>query len=342
MSAVQQLGPELGIVGTCAALGLARATFYRRRQSASVHLAAAAPPHARELPVGRAPGACSTSLHEPRFVDLAPAEVYATLLDEGRYLCSERTMYRILDGESRGARAARPAPAPELHRARAARHRAQPALELGHHQAARPGEVDVLLPVRDPRRLQPLRRRLDGAHEENGGARREAHRGDVRAPGHRARPAHAPRRPRHVDDARKPVALLLADLGVTKTPLAAPRLRTTTPSRRRTSRRSSTGPTSPSASAASSTRASVCGDFFPWYNARASPRRPRPAHARAMSTTASRPSPRAQRAAVLDAAHLAHPERFVARRANATATRRRPSGSIGQTPRRPGHRRAHA
>jgi putative transposase len=35
-------------------------------------------------------------LHEPRFVDLAPAEVYATLLDEGLYLCSERTMYRVL------------------------------------------------------------------------------------------------------------------------------------------------------------------------------------------------------------------------------------------------------
>jgi putative transposase len=35
-------------------------------------------------------------LHEPRFVDLSPAEIYATLLDEGRYLCSERTMYRIL------------------------------------------------------------------------------------------------------------------------------------------------------------------------------------------------------------------------------------------------------
>ena len=37
-----------------------------------------------------------TRLHEPRFVDLAPAEVYATLLDEGAYLCSERTMYRLL------------------------------------------------------------------------------------------------------------------------------------------------------------------------------------------------------------------------------------------------------
>ena len=35
-------------------------------------------------------------LHEPRFVDLPPDEVYATLLDEGRYLCSARTMYRIL------------------------------------------------------------------------------------------------------------------------------------------------------------------------------------------------------------------------------------------------------
>ncbi len=41
-------------------------------------------------------------LHAPRFVDVAPAEVYATLLDEGRYLASERTMYRLLaaEGES--------------------------------------------------------------------------------------------------------------------------------------------------------------------------------------------------------------------------------------------------
>ena len=35
-------------------------------------------------------------LHEPRFADQAPAEIYATLLDEGRYLCSTRTMYRLL------------------------------------------------------------------------------------------------------------------------------------------------------------------------------------------------------------------------------------------------------
>ena len=40
------------------------------------------------------------ALHEPRFVDQAPAEVYATMLDEGRYLCAERTMYRLLAANS--------------------------------------------------------------------------------------------------------------------------------------------------------------------------------------------------------------------------------------------------
>src|SRR5439155_17905850 len=38
-------------------------------------------------------------LHSPRFVDQSPGEIYATLLDEGRYLCSVRTFYRILDTE---------------------------------------------------------------------------------------------------------------------------------------------------------------------------------------------------------------------------------------------------
>jgi len=36
------------------------------------------------------------ALHEDRFVDRAPAEIYASLLDEGVYLCSIRTMYRVL------------------------------------------------------------------------------------------------------------------------------------------------------------------------------------------------------------------------------------------------------
>ena len=36
------------------------------------------------------------TLHEDRFVDLAPTEIYAQLLDEGKHLCSIRTMYRVL------------------------------------------------------------------------------------------------------------------------------------------------------------------------------------------------------------------------------------------------------
>jgi putative transposase len=46
------------------------------------------------------------TLHGERFVDHSPAQVWATLLDEGRYLASERTMYRILaaEGESRERR----------------------------------------------------------------------------------------------------------------------------------------------------------------------------------------------------------------------------------------------
>ena len=43
-------------------------------------------------------------LHSERFVDASPEETYATLLDEGRYLCSTRTMYRILAAHHGGVR----------------------------------------------------------------------------------------------------------------------------------------------------------------------------------------------------------------------------------------------
>jgi putative transposase len=93
MATVTQIGPQLGIAPTCAALGLPRATYYRRRRPRTV------PPRRRPSPRALTADEQITvlaRLHEPRFVDLAPAEVYATLLDEGAYLCSERTMYRLL------------------------------------------------------------------------------------------------------------------------------------------------------------------------------------------------------------------------------------------------------
>jgi putative transposase len=93
--------------GACAALGLARASVYRAR----AHLLRPPPSRPARLPPPRALGPEERSrvldlLRTPRFVDLAPAEIYATLLDEGVYLCSIRTLYRILgeNGEVRERR----------------------------------------------------------------------------------------------------------------------------------------------------------------------------------------------------------------------------------------------
>jgi len=81
----------------CRALGAAPATIYRRRR----------PPERKTgRPRGAPPRTLSSGersvvlaeLHSERFVDASPAAVWATLLDEGRYLCSERTMYRLLAG----------------------------------------------------------------------------------------------------------------------------------------------------------------------------------------------------------------------------------------------------
>lgn len=93
MQTIEELGPRLGVLPLCAALLVSRASFYRRRQP-EVHTCRQLSP--RALSAVERQGVLDT-LHEPRFVDLAPAEVYATLLDEGSYLCSERTMYRILE-----------------------------------------------------------------------------------------------------------------------------------------------------------------------------------------------------------------------------------------------------
>ena len=93
MATVTELGPRLGIAPMCSALGVARATYYRQRRPRCDRPRRPSSPRALGA---EERAAVLTVLHEPRFVDLAPAEVYATLLDEGRYLCSERTMYRVL------------------------------------------------------------------------------------------------------------------------------------------------------------------------------------------------------------------------------------------------------
>lgn len=99
MQTVQDLGPRLGVAPTCKAIGLPRGTYYRAlcpRVEPKMRMSARA-----LVPAERR--AVLEVLHEPRFIDLPPSQVYATLLDEGEYVCSERTMYRIL-AENREAR----------------------------------------------------------------------------------------------------------------------------------------------------------------------------------------------------------------------------------------------
>ena len=105
--AIATMPPVSGMTAAvCAALGVARATVERRRarlRAPPVALPRLAP--ARALTEAQRQDVLDL-LHAPRFADQAPAEIYATLLDEGVYHCSIRTMYRLLDqnGEIRERR----------------------------------------------------------------------------------------------------------------------------------------------------------------------------------------------------------------------------------------------
>jgi putative transposase len=94
LNAVIDLAPELGASATCEAFGVPRSTFYRHRAPMLGPKPRRASPARRLCDAERS--AVLSVLHEQRFVDLAPAEVHATLLEEGRYMCSVRTMHRIL------------------------------------------------------------------------------------------------------------------------------------------------------------------------------------------------------------------------------------------------------
>ncbi len=106
--AVAAMPPGSGMTAAvCAALGVSRATVQRRRSRSGTPAPAARP---RPAPARALSGAQRQAvldlLHTPRFADQAPAEIYATLLDQGVYHCSVRTMYRLLDqnGEIRERR----------------------------------------------------------------------------------------------------------------------------------------------------------------------------------------------------------------------------------------------
>jgi putative transposase len=123
MAAFAELRPQIGVAPACVALSINRAGIYRTRDRlARRHCAMFPRPRRPRPPLALSEAERSVLLfvlNSERFADLAPAAVFAILLDEGRYHGSVRTMYRLLaaeglSGERRKQRAHTAYTKPEL------------------------------------------------------------------------------------------------------------------------------------------------------------------------------------------------------------------------------------
>ena len=303
MQIVAEHGPRHGVAPTCRALGVSRSTWYRRQRPP-------APRRQREIPRKLSADerqAVLATLHEPRFVDQSPAEVYAGLLDEACYLCSPRTMYRIL-AENREVR----------ERRNQLRHPTYAAPEL---LATRPNELwswditkllgpqkwtyfylYVILDVFSRlvvgwlvalRESKTLARRLIAATI----ARQGVDPGQLTLHADRGSSMQS-----------KPVALLLADLGVTKTH-SRPHVSNDNPYSEAQFKTLKYRPAFPDRFGSLQHARAYCGDFFDWYNnahhhsglGMLTPQDVHYGHAEARL---------AHRAETLLNAYAAHPERF--------------------------------
>jgi putative transposase len=121
--AIALLAPRIGARAACVAAGVPQATWYRRHRISPPPQRPVPVPHTERVqPRALAPAERQVildALHSERFADSAPAEAWATLLDEGTYLGSVSTFYRVLReaGETRERRAQAAHPAavrPEL------------------------------------------------------------------------------------------------------------------------------------------------------------------------------------------------------------------------------------
>ena len=108
--AVAELAGRIGVRDACLAVGASQAGYYRRHRLSPAPQRPAPIPH-RDRRQPRALSAPEQQaildvLHSDRFVDMSPAEVWATLLDDGVYLGSQSTFYRLLRqaGETRDRR----------------------------------------------------------------------------------------------------------------------------------------------------------------------------------------------------------------------------------------------
>jgi putative transposase len=96
IASTEQLAETVGVSAACQALEMPRSSLYRARNFTESQPVCEDPVSPRALSPDEKVEVRQV-LNSERFADQPPREVYATLLDEGKYLCSWRTMYRILD-----------------------------------------------------------------------------------------------------------------------------------------------------------------------------------------------------------------------------------------------------
>ena len=181
---VRELGEVVGVTGACAALGVPRPSYYRRcrpgprrgPKEAAFATSRAVSERAAEGGRGAALGALRRSIarrgsrHATRRESLLLLRAH-DVPDPGRV--------------PTGARAPQSASAiPQLQQARTHGQRPEPGVVVGYNEVVAAEEMDVLLPLRPARHLQPLRGGLDGGRPENGElARRSLDRRDVHKQG---------------------------------------------------------------------------------------------------------------------------------------------------------------
>jgi len=310
-AAVADLVPVAGTRAACAAVGCAQASWYRRHRQSPLPPRPEPVPHRdRYQPRALAPAERQQILdvlHSGRFADAAPAEVWATLLDEGSYLGSVSTFYRVLRarGEVRERR-------------RQATHPAAVKPEL---MAAAPNQVwswditKLLGPVKWTYYylyviLDIFSRYATGWMVASCESAALAERliGETCAKQQISAGQLAIHADRGSSMTSKPVAFLLADLGITQSH-SRPHVSNDNPFSESQFKTFKYRPWFPGQFGSIEDARAHCQNFFPWYN-----NQHRHSglglHTPADVHYGRAPAVRAARASVLAAAYAAHPERF--------------------------------
>ncbi len=310
--AVIELAPRIGVRQACDAVGVAQAGYYRRHRLCPAPARPAPTPH-RERAQPRALSLAERQaildvLHSDRFVDMSPAEVWATLLDEGVYLGSQSTFYRLLRqaGEVRERRAQ-------------ATHPAKVKPELVAHGPNEVWSWDITK-LRGPAKwtwyhlyviLDIYSRYVVGwmlASRESGPLAEVLIRQTLTKQGI-ARDQLTIHADRGSSMTSKPVAFLLADLGITQSH-SRPHVSDDNPFSEAQFKTLKYRPDFPDRFDSIQAARRHCADFFPWYNEEHR-HTGLGLHTAADVHYGTAHAVRDKRAGVLDAAYAEHPERFV-------------------------------